>query len=501
MIVRPSQQDYHEYLMSCLEDRLHLFQSAWNQHIGPMISQPRGSVAANPNTPQQRDLFSRVLGFDHWHDMMNALRDEAAADDPRFSYLDTSLDLGTHLDSDFMESIQRQRIRLYNLIEQEPCAPKSFFSVHQGDHGPVEAAILMLHRIPSSVLNSHLPSLFTLNKKWAVLSGIAENRQHLVVETPGDSSFGMSIILETCQVPAAVFAARHHLTSSIAQRFQKKEITLADTRRNLTGSSTWTVSQHLDYLASIMVTPYPKDNVHQTIQQFIYSMINWMINESSNGQIQLTFSRLAEATSLNNYHIDNLSNARGGFDINALCVAVTPSIFLRSDDAEQFKLLAKKLVYESQITGPEFSEYERLFNKAVKLSRPARGLMLTALSDHHAVLTEEHLHNPQADIIYFDHENIFSASEWYSKHLHVDGMKHIVEELEYIPFGGTLFTHLPSGEGITEAEADNLRYLMESCDKRKIQMVLLVDQHTEVSGVTEYFRSINIEAMQKEMQN
>lgn len=500
MIVRPSQRNYQEYLTTCLHDKVSLFRTAWAQHLSELAGGAGGSAKENPTIPQARDLYSKILGFEHWHQLINCLQnDEAPWDDPRFQYLDMSPDLMTHLDRRFMATLQLQRVRLYQILQKEPLTPKDFFSVCEVDHGPVESALLMMHRIPSPALSTHLKILFTLNKRRAVLSDAVDERRHMMIKVPEDGSFGISDILSTCQVPAMVFGSRKTLTPSVARRFLRKDISLANPQRNPSSTGTWTVNDHLSYLASIMVDPYPKDSLRENIETFLYFMVNWMIHESPNGRIHLDYPSLSTATDLHHYHIDALSSGRNGYDLNTLSVAMTPSIFLRETAQERFKSLVKRLVYGSELGAEEHAEYEQLFQRAVSLSRPARGLMLMDLSEHLPVLMPDHLHHPHSDIVFFDHSDVIKASHWYSRQLHVDGMKHIVEELESISFGGALFTCLPDADNLDESDIESLRYLMESCDKRRLQLVMLTNRVIDLPDFSQYCSNFEITNKNKEL--
>ncbi|HEY9814947.1 MAG TPA: hypothetical protein V6D20_03965, partial [Candidatus Obscuribacterales bacterium] len=381
--VRPSRENYRDYLAGCLDDKAKLFGTAWTHHIESMEGhhqhlEQMGSQA----TFYVKDIYAKVLGFEHWYHMIECLRiSETPWDDERFAYIDMDHELISHLDSHFLDYIQVQRLRLYDILEVEPKDPARFFSIYHGDHGPVEMAILLLYQIPSEVLRSHINSLFVLEGRWPMIASPTEARRHILVQVAEGTNFGISDILESCQTPGAIFCSRDLFTPKVAQRFNNNELSLADTQRNSCSRSSWSTREVIHYLTSIMNHQHAGDTQQESVNQFIYSMVYWMIYTSKNGHVSTHFGDLGQSVNLYNYHIDNISGGRNSFDVNALFLALTPSIFLRGDDINTFKQIGKKLVYGAHISGDEFATYDRLFNKAIQLSRPVRGMVLTTLSE------------------------------------------------------------------------------------------------------------------------
>lgn len=488
MIVRPSRENYRDYLASCLDDKAKLFGTAWIHHIESMEGHSHNlSQMGNQATFYIKDIYAKVLGFEHWYHMIECLNgSESPWDDERFAYIDMDHELISHLDSHFLDYIQIQRIRLYDILEVEPKHPSRFFSIYHGDHGPVEMAILLLYQIPSDVLRSHVNSLFVLDGRWPMIGSPIEPRRHILLRVADDADFSISDILESCQVPGAIFCPRELFTPQVAQRFRNSDLSLADTQRNLSVRSSWSPRGIIHYLMSIMNQQHSADTQQKVLNQFIYSMVYWLIYTSKNGHVSTHFNDLGKSVNLYNYHIDNIPAGRNSFDVNALFLAAAPSTFLRGDDIDSFKQLAKKLVYGAHISGDEFATYDRLFNKAVQLSRSVRGMLLTTLSEHAPILDEDTL-NPHSQTIVYDHADVISAARWFERHLHTDGMKHIVEEMEYLPFGSSLITRIIKETPMDEVDIESLQYLMESCDKRNIQMLIVCDDSVDIPGVTEYF--------------
>lgn len=488
MIVRPSRENYRDYLAGCLDDKANLFKTAWTHHIESMSGhQQHLDKMGSQSSFYVKDIYAKVLGFDHWYHMTECLRNsESPWDDERFAYIDMDHELIAHLDSHFLDYIQVQRMRLYDILEVTPKSPSHFFSIYHGDHGPVEMAILLLYQIPPEALRNNVNSLFVLNGRWPMIASPTETSRHILIQVAEGTNFDISDVMESCQTPGAIFCSRDRFTPQIAQRFKNNDLSLADIQRNSCSRSSWSPRKTIQYLMSIMNQQYGGDTQQEALNRFIHSMVYWMIYFSRNGQVSTRFIDLGQAANLYNYHIDSITGGRSSFDVNAFFLAVTPSIFLRGDDVNVFKQIAKKLVYGAYISGDEFATYDRLFKKAIQLSRPVRGMVLTTLSEQTPILNEGMI-NTQSQTVVYDHPDVLSAANWFERHLHTDGMKHIVEELEYLPFGSSLTTYINSQVPLSDEDIESLQYLMESCDKHHIQMLFITDNSLSIPGVTQYF--------------